>query len=151
MNNRRSSVHARADIRGNALAPRLGAEATFTQKRNGVLVTVRAIGLPLDSPTGSFALRIEKEASCGGEGIGEPADRYDPRERAPGRSAAQLPPLICCGGEGYISVLTDRFTVRDIVGRTVVICAGSDGYRFPGAGAAGTMIACGEIRRAGAR
>lgn len=43
-------------------------------------------------------------------------------------------------------VLTDRFRVRDIIGRTVVIHSGPDDFHTQPAGNAGEKIACGVIR-----
>ena len=151
MTNKRAPIHATAQLRGNYLAPRLGGSATFTQKHNGVLVTVRVIGLPLDSPTGFFALHVHEGASCSGEDFSRTLGHYDPQRAPHPRHAGDLPPLISCGGEGYLCVLTDRFTVREILGRTLVIHSGPDDFRSAPSGMAGAKIACGEIRRASRR
>ena len=56
--------------------------------------------------------------------------------------------LLLCGGGAYLAVLTDRFSVADVLGRTVVIHSGADDFHTQPAGNAGTKIACGVIRRA---
>ena len=45
----------------------------------------------------------------------------------------------------HLEVRTDRFHVRDIIGRTVVIHSDPDDFRTQPAGNAGTKIACGVI------
>lgn len=140
-------VHAIAHIRGGVLAPRLAGEATFTQKRNGVLVTLRIIGLPTKNPSGFFALHIHEGASCGGDGFSDTGAHFDNAYMPHPRHAGDLPPLLYCGGEAYLSVMTDRFRVSDVVGRTVVIHSGADDFRSQPSGGAGEKIACGVIRR----
>jgi Cu-Zn family superoxide dismutase len=43
-------------------------------------------------------------------------------------------------------VVTDRFTLPEVIGRTLVIHSGADDFRSQPAGNAGTKIACGVIR-----
>ena len=46
----------------------------------------------------------------------------------------------------YLSVKTDRFSVNEIIGRTVVIHSDSDDFHSQPAGNAGRKIAYGVIR-----
>lgn len=50
-------------------------------------------------------------------------------------------------GGAYLVVRMDRFSVRDILGWTVVIHSGPDGFNSQPSGHSGTKIACGIIRR----
>ena len=45
-----------------------------------------------------------------------------------------------------MAVLTDRFRIPEIIGRTVVIHSGRDDFTSQPAGDSGTRIACGVIR-----
>ena len=45
-------------------------------------------------------------------------------------------------------VLTNRFAVKDIIGRTVVIHDKPDDFTTQPSGGSGVKIACGEIKRA---
>lgn len=139
--------HARAQIRGNGLAPRLAGEALFTQKHSGVLVTVRVIGLPRNNPSGFFGLHIHEGLSCSGEGFADTGAHFDFNFMPHPRHAGDLPSLLDCGGEAYLSVMTDRFRVSDVIGRTVVIHSGADDFHSQPSGNAGEKIACGVIRR----
>ena len=50
-----------------------------------------------------------------------------------------------------MSVLTDRFSVSDILGRTLVIHISPDDFTTQPSGNSGKKIACGQILRACAR
>ena len=63
--------------------------------------------------------------------------------------AGDLPPLFGNNGRAAAAVLTDRFTVREILGKTVIVHANRDDFTTRPSGDAGTKIACGEIMRFG--
>lgn len=62
--------------------------------------------------------------------------------------AGDLPTLLGNQGRAYILVLTDRFRVSDILGKTVVIHGDPDDFHTQPAGNSGMKIACGVIRQA---
>lgn len=123
-----------------------GPEGTVTLQSQGqrVLVTVWMRGLP-DNETGFFALHIHEGSDCSGPGFPTTGSHYNPDGVPHPRHAGDLPPLLSCRGEAYLQVLTDRFTIPDVMGRTVVIHSGPDDFRSQPAGNAGEKIACGVI------
>lgn len=140
------TTQAVACIRGGGLAPALRGTIRFFQKRDGVQVTVQVRGLP-DSPTGFFALHIHEGGDCAGEAFGDTGGHYNPDGTKHPCHAGDLPPLLSAGGNACLSVLTDRFRVEDIVGRTVVIHTGPDDFHTQPAGNSGKKMACGLICR----
>lgn len=126
-----------------------GIEGTvrFWQRRRGVLVTAEIRGLP-ESEAGFFAFHIHEGSSCGGADFAETKAHYNPCGMAHPRHAGDLPPLLGCRGRAYLQVLTDRFCLTDVIGRTVVIHEGVDDFTSQPAGNAGKKIACGLIRDA---
>ena len=52
-----------------------------------------------------------------------------------------------CKNRAYLSVLTDRFNVSDIIGRTVIIHNMPDDFTSQPSGNAGEKIACGVIKK----
>ena len=58
-----------------------------------------------------------------------------------------MPPLIANNGYAIQAFLTDRFTVREILGKTVIIHDSADDFTSQPAGNAGARIACGVIRK----
>lgn len=126
------------------MAPKLRGTARFRQTRDGVLVNLTVCGLP-EMETGFFAVHIHAGTDCGGTDFSGTGGHYDPQNLPHPRHAGDLPPLLGCHGKGMLCVLTDRFRLRDIVGRTLVIHMGPDDFRTQPAGNAGEKIACGVI------
>ena len=141
---------AAACIRGGPELPDLRGEVKFYQKRGAVLVCVHVSGLPRESETGFFALHIHEGGGGSGEGFSDTGGHYSPCQEAHPQHAGDLPALLSCGGGAYLAVLTDRFCVADVIGRTVVIHAGADDLHTQPAGGAGAKIACGGIHRTNA-
>ena len=136
-----------AHIRGGREAPCLSGDVQFYQKCGSVLVVAQICGLPQDNDLGFFALHIHEGGSCSGEGFSDTGGHYNPTGAQHPNHAGDLPPLMLCNGGAYLAVQTDRFCVRDIIGRTVVIHSGPDDFHSQPAGNAGTKIACGVICR----
>ena len=145
---RKNSVYpnAYARIRGGEEAPGISGKVEFYQTPKGVLVVARIFGLPKNSETGFFAFHIHEGFDCGGGGFLKTGSHYNPKNQIHPKHSGDLPPLLSCDGEAYMSVLTNRFNVREIIGRTVVIHDADDDYTTQPAGNAGTKIACGIIR-----
>lgn len=137
---------AAARIRGDSTNPCLSGRVSFFQKANGVLVIARLSGLPR-SDTGFFALHIHEGRSCAGDGFSDTGGHFNPTRALHPEHAGDLPPLLSCGGEAYLAVLSDRIRISDIVGRTIVVHSDADDFRSQPAGNAGTKIACGLICR----
>lgn len=142
----KNDFQASAVIRGGQEAPDLSGVARFFQRSDGVLVTIQVTGLPAENPGGFFSLHIHGGSGCAGENFAGTGGHFNPAGTPHPAHAGDLPPLLSCGGRAYLAVLTDRFTVADIIGRTVVIHGGSDDFRSQPAGDAGTKIACGVIK-----
>ncbi len=140
-------TNASAVIRGNADAPRLRGHITFRKRRSGVLVTVDISGLPSDSKSDFFALHIHEGESCGGRDFSNAGRHFDMTRSPHPEHSGDLPPLLSCRGRAYMSVLTDRFDIEDVVGRTVIIHSDPDDFRTQPSGDSGSRIGCGVIRR----
>ena len=142
----RKCLDAVAEIRGGVEAPQLAGCVEFYQENGCVLIMARVSGLP-ESETGFFGFHIHQGESCSGTGFSETGSHYNPTAQAHPKHASDLPPLLACQGNAYLSVKTDRFSVKDIIGRTVVIHSDPDDFHSQPAGNAGKKIACGVIRR----
>ena len=136
---------AAALIRGGDLAPRLSGIIQFFPVSRGVIVSADVIGLPAENPCGIFALHLHEGTGCGGKSFSETGGHYNPGGEAHPCHAGDLPTLFSCRGRAFSAVLTDRFSIQEIIGRTVVIHSGSDDFTTQPAGNSGSKIACGVI------
>lgn len=142
---------ARAVLRGSADRPGLTGAARFYQTRWGVLVSVEASGLPEGTePCGErvFAFHIHSGGQCAGDGedpFAGALTHYNPDGCPHPSHAGDLPPLFSNHGRAFQVVLTDRFTVREVIGRTVILHARPDDFTTQPSGNAGAKLACGRI------
>lgn len=136
-----------AHVQGGEQAPYLSGQVQFYQQNGSVLVVAQVAGLPKDSGAGFFGFHIHEGTHCGGQNFSDTGGHYNPAGAPHPEHAGDLPPLLFCHGEAYLAVRTDRFCVRDILGRTVVIHSDADDFHSQPAGNADTKIACGVIRK----
>lgn len=137
---------ARAVIKGSEEFPDIRGEVLFYQRRSAVIVHANIRDLPKNL-SGFYGFHIHEGDSCRGGAFPRTGGHYQPGERVHPAHAGDLPPLLYCSGSAYLEVKTDRFTVGEIIGRTVVIHGGADDFRTQPSGNAGNKIACGEIHR----
>ena len=143
----RNCPDAVARIRGGMEVPRLSGCVQFYQQQDCVLIVAEIFGLPRESDTGFFGFHIHQGESCSGTDFSETGSHYNPADQVHPKHAGDLPPLMYCRGNAYLAVKTDRFTVHDIIEKTVVIHSDPDDFRTQPAGNAGKKIACGAIRK----
>lgn len=140
-----------AMIKGGNGYPGIRGSAMFRQRENGVLVTVSISGLPQGSGSCSdkiFAMHIHGGSACSGDtedNFKNSGVHYNPDNCRHPYHAGDLPPLFGCDGKAYLSVLTDRFELNNIIGKTLVIHASYDDFTTQPSGNSGTKIACGVI------
>ena len=56
-----------------------------------------------------------------------------------------MPPLFGADGYAFLAFVSSRFTVNEILGKTVIIHSGVDDFKTQPSGNAGEKIACGVI------
>ena len=139
-----------AHIKGSREYPTLHGTVTLKQTRKGVLVTAQIYGLPDNNEykTGVFAFHIHNGMSCTGtreDSFADAGIHYNSKNAVHPYHAGDLPPLFSNNGYAYMSVLTNRFNLREIIGRVIVIHRNVDDFTTQPAGNAGAKIACGKI------
>ncbi len=150
-----SVLHRRANavawINGSGKYPDIHGRVLFYQLRYGVIVCVEVIGLPqstgmCDSPI--FAFHIHSGNLCEGneqDPFAEAKTHYNPKNCPHPYHAGDLPPLFGADGKAFSMFLTDRFSVREIIEKTVIIHLSPDDFTTQPSGNAGEKIACGVI------
>ncbi len=141
---------ATSNIRGSCSYPKLRGTVQFKQIGSNVLVTAEIFNLPCEEQTkpNIFAFHIHEGCCCTGTNEDPFADakgHYNPNNTKHPFHAGDLPPIFGNHGYAYMSVLTDRFTVKEIVGRVIIIHRNLDDFTSQPSGNAGEKIACGKI------
>ena len=144
-------TRAAAEISGSSEFPELHGIVQFRQTPRGVLVRAEIRHLPTEDHSGNgiFGLHIHKGNTCGSKENDPFADaggHYNPSGAPHPFHAGDLPPLFGNHGYAWMEVLTDRFTLGDILGRTVIIHRQPDDFMTQPSGNSGMRIGCGIIR-----
>lgn len=139
MQNQRKAI---AHISGGNEYECLSGKIEFHQSKDGVWVIANVKGLPKNE-TGFFALHIHEGSNYSGENFSETGSHYNPYNVTHPLHSGDLPPLLSNNENAYMAVKTNRFTVNEIIGKTVVIHMD---FTSQPAGNAGNKIACGIIK-----
>jgi Cu-Zn family superoxide dismutase len=139
-----SSPDAIATIKGIKEFPNLFGEVKFFQKKNYVYIEATIKGLPTTG-AGFFGFHIHEGASCTGTNLSDTKGHYNPENSYHPNHAGDLPPLLFCNGGAYQTVATDRFKLKHIIGKTIVIHSMPDDFTSQPSGNSGEKIACGAI------
>lgn len=129
---------ALACLRGMEEHPNIRGVVRFCQRPDGILVVAEVFGLT----DGFHGFHIHSGRDCS-----DSMGHYDPGNGLHPDHAGDLPSLLSCGGKAYLTVLTDRFRICDIVGKTVVVHSGRDDFTTQPSGDSGAKIACGAVER----
>ncbi len=134
---------------------------SFYRTPYGTLVTAALRGLPVTDDSCRqpiLALHIHEGHACTGS-IPDPfansGSHYNPGNCLHPYHAGDLPPLFAGkDGSAWSAVLSDRFSVDEVMGRTVILHSKPDDFTSQPSGNAGDKVACGlisPVRRNNAR
>ena len=149
----KSKPQAMAKIKGSLIYPEIVGEAWFYQTPYGVLVMADVEGLPKqvdECRNPIFAFHIHKGRSCTGNYEDLFADagmHYNPKNCPHPYHAGDLPPLFGANGNAFMAVLSNRFDVEEVIGRTIIIHSQVDDFTTQPSGNAGIKMACGVIEK----
>lgn len=146
-----------AYIRGGPLAPCINGTVWFEEVKKGTLVTIKVCGLPPyqpaksgQDPIGPLGFHMHVNGTCK---VGNPLDpfqaageHYNPHNQPHGNHAGDFPVLFSNNGFAYMQFFTNKFSVDDAIGRSVIIHQNPDDYRSQPTGNSGKRLACGVIR-----
>ena len=144
--------NAWAIMEGDAGHPDITGIVRFYQTRVDVLVAAEVSGLPAGPELCGgrvLGFHIHSGEQCTGDETDPFAaalGHYDPNGCPHPEHVGDMPPLFSNHGYAFQVFLTDRFSVREIIGRTVIIHSAPDDFTSQPSGNAGSKIACGRIR-----
>lgn len=143
--------NAIAFIEGSSKYPEISGRVMFYGGRDSVLVCTEVNGLPKSKQQCRkpiFAYHIHSGGECSGNKEDPFADvmgHFSKEECPHPYHSGDMPPLFGVDGKAFSAFLTDRFSVSEIIGKTVIIHLLPDDFATQPSGNAGEKIACGVI------
>lgn len=139
-------------IRGSDEFPEIKGSLKLYQLSYGVLAVAEIEGLPVatkDCEESIFAFHIHGGTSCTGnqnDPFADAGTHYNPNNCPHPYHAGDLPPLFGTkNGTAFLSFISDRITVDEAIGKTVIIHDMPDDFTTQPSGNSGKKIACGHI------
>lgn len=145
--------NAKATIKGGKLYPKINGTVTFKEVKNGILLTAKINGLPQSTNkccSRFFGFHIHEGTACSGNLTDEFANaksHLNPTNCPHPFHIGDLPPLIENNGYAYMRVLINKFKIKDIIGKVIIIHDSPDDFTTQPSGNSGIKIACGIINR----
>lgn len=143
----RKSPSAHAWISGNADYPQLNGLARFYETpMGGILVSVEVYGIPDTSPSGFHGMHIHEVGDCTLP-FDKTGGHFNPTGAPHPEHAGDLLPLLSNNGYAYETFYDTKFTIADIIGKSLIIHSMRDDFTSQPSGDSGVKIGCGVIRR----
>lgn len=139
---------AQAVILGSKTYSNIKGKVFFYPTEYGVIVVAAIEGLPTNLNNSIFAFHIHEGTSCSGtneDPFLNAGTHYNPQHLPHPQHAGDLPPLFSADGNAFMAVLSNRFSVNEIIGKTIIIHSSYDDFTTQPAGNSGIKIACGKI------
>ena len=149
----RGRPQAVASITGSERYPDISGIVRFYQTKKGVIVWAEINGLPRSEfpcQERIFGFHIHKGTDCAGnmdDPFADAMSHYNPGSCEHPDHAGDLPSLFGNNGFALSLFLTNRFSINEIIGRTVIIHDHPDDFTTQPSGNSGTKIACGIVQR----
>jgi len=148
--------YAMATLQGSASSPHVRGTVQFFTAPGGTIIDATLNGLPditlpTDNPQiGPFGFHVHEGASCtptdGENPFSNAGEHYNPMARPHPLHAGDLPVLFPNDGTAHMQVYTNRFTPKEVIGRTIVVHQSPDDFRTQPGGDSGKRMACGTIQ-----
>ena len=143
-------------LRGGPIAPTISGRVFFKDVSEGTQVCAYVLNLPKykpatdnKAPIGPHGFHIHQFGNCDVGNFDDPfkstGEHWNPDNQPHGNHAGDFPVLFSNNGRAFMCFFTDRFKVKDIIGKSIIIHENPDDYRTQPAGAAGKRLACGVI------
>lgn len=146
---RNNTPDATAWIQGNQSHPGLSGLVKFYRTPyDGILIEAEIFGLPnirTQSSTDFYAMHIHENGDCTIP-FNRTGEHYNPDNQPHPNHAGDLLPLFGNQGYAWLSFYDKRFTLPEIMGKSVIIHSMPDDFTSQPSGNAGEKIGCGVIR-----
>ncbi len=143
--------NAYAKLQGDPGNKNISGIIRFYTTGTGVLVNAEVYDLPSStSPCSSsiHGFHIHTGSNCDGsntEAFPNAGMHYNPSSCLHPAHAGDLPPLFSYNGFAWMLYYTERFTISEILGKTIIVHDKPDDFHTQPSGNSGNKIACGVI------
>lgn len=143
--------HALAQIMGSTAYSLIRGTVRFYQMRSGVLIATEVSGLPYANGVCRnpvYGFHIHSGGRCEGnmnDPFADTMSHYNPEDCAHPFHAGDMPPLFGNHGYAFSVFVTDRFSLAEVIGKTVIIHGSPDDFTTQPSGNSGEKLACGVI------
>lgn len=138
-----------AKIHGNTDFPNIsGIVKFFPAPSEGLLVRAEVFHLPVgtDQSFPSFyGFHIHEMGDCSNN-FANTGGHFNPNSQPHPHHAGDLPPLTSTDGHAWMCVYAQQLSIKQILGRSVVIHSSADDFTTQPSGNSGDKIACGVIK-----
>jgi Cu-Zn family superoxide dismutase len=145
----KNKPRAMAWVTGNSDNPQLsGLVKFYDTPYGGVLIEAEVFGLPnvyTQDASDFYAMHIHEFGDCS-DAFANTGGHYNPTNMPHPQHAGDLIPLLGNQGYAWASFYDKRFTVDNVVGKSVIIHAKRDDFTTQPSGDSGEKIGCGVIR-----
>lgn len=145
----KNKPRAMAWVTGNKANSQLsGLVKFYDTPYGGVLVEAEVFGLPNISEQNSsdfYAMHIHQYGDCS-DSFEHTGVHYNPTNLPHPQHAGDLIPLLGNQGYAWTAFYDKRFSINDIIGKSVIIHSQRDDFTTQPSGDSGEKIGCGEIR-----
>lgn len=141
----KSKPSALAEISGGQKYPDISGVVEFYSIGRGCVVVADIEDLP-KTDTNIFAFHIHEGDSCEND-FALTGGHYNTQNQPHPKHAGDMPPLFAFDGEAFLMFYTQRFSVNEIIGKTVVIHDKTDDFVSQPSGNSGEKIACGVVKK----
>lgn len=134
-------------INGNADYPDLsGIIYFFKTTFNGILINAEVFGLPDSGKSDFYGMHIHETGDCTPP-FDNTGGHYNPNSLPHPQHAGDMPSLISSNGYAWMIFFDNRFTIEEIIGKSIIIHQMRDDFTTQPSGDSGKKIACGIIYR----
>lgn len=140
---------AQAWVKGSTQHPNLSGIVNFYHTPyGGILIEAEIFGLPNIETTDSsnfYGMHIHEFGDCSNQ-FQNTGNHYNPSHVSHPKHSGDLPPLLGNQGYAYTIFYDKRFTIEEIIGKSMVVHSQRDDFTTQPAGDSGTKIGCGVIQ-----
>lgn len=133
-------------INGSRDYPELNGLASFYDLHlNGVIVSVEVYGLPDNNNSHFYGMHIHEFGDCTPP-FDQTGNHYNPHNKSHPNHAGDLPPLLGNNGYAWSAFYDKRFSIKEIIGKSIIIHSMRDDFTSQPSGDSGVKIGCGVIQ-----